>query len=188
MFEVLRTGVFGCYELLPPSSADTRGRFVKTFHSPAFAEAGMATVFAEEYYTVSNQGVLRGLHFQTPPHDHVKVVYCLAGAVMDVVLDLRVGSPTYGSHAVFDLSARRANVIYVPRGVAHGFYVTEGPAILQYKVTSTHAPDHDSGILWSSVPVSWPDSNPLLSARDMAFEVFQRFSSPFKFSDGGEHL
>jgi len=188
MFEVLRTGVPGCYELVPPSSLDARGRFVKTFHSSAFVDLGLATVFAEEYYTVSNQRVLRGLHFQTPPHEHVKVVYCLTGAVMDVVLDLRSGSPTYGSYAAVDLSARRSNIIYIPSGVAHGFYVTEGPAILQYKVTSAYAPDHDRGILWSSVPVPWPDLNPLVSERDMAFEAFDLFSSPFIFSDGGERL
>lgn len=188
MFEVLRTGVVGCYELVPPSSLDARGRFVKTFHSPVFADLGLATVFAEEYYTVSNQGVLRGLHFQTPPHDHAKVVYCLSGAVMDVVVDLRGGSPTYGSHAMFDLSSRRANIIYIPSGLAHGFYVTEGPAILQYKVTSTYAPEHDKGILWSSVPVPWPDLTPLVSERDMAFEVFDLFSTPFFFSDGGDRL
>jgi len=97
---------------------------VKIFNEEAFRAADLATRFAEEYYSVSRRRVLRGLHFQVPPHEHTKVVYCTDGDVLDVVLDLRAGSPTFGLHHLFRLSARRRNMVYIPAGLAHGFYVT----------------------------------------------------------------
>src|SRR5665647_934283 len=104
MFELKSTPLAGCFELQPRVSDDARGRFVKVFQVQAFATHGLETHFAEEYYSVSNKNVIRGLHFQLPPMDHVKVVYCVEGEVLDAVVDLRIGSPTYGEHALFVLS------------------------------------------------------------------------------------
>lgn len=181
MLELLPSEIPGCYELRPKVVEDVRGRFVKVFHEPTFASHGLETHFPEEYYSVSTQGVIRGMHFQLPPHDHVKLVYVVHGAVLDVVLDLRVGSPTYGCTANFELDARTANMAYVPRGVAHGFCVRTISATVFYRVSKIYAPEHDAGVLWSSVPVSWPTERPVLSERDLAFPELNAVNSPFRF-------
>ncbi|KAF0196333.1 MAG: dTDP-4-dehydrorhamnose 3 5-epimerase [Bacillota bacterium] len=177
-----------CYEMHPVIHTDKRGVFVKTFYEDFFAKNGLKTSFAEEYYSCSWRGVLRGLHFQAPPHDHTKLVFCVLGEVLDAVVDLRVGSPTYGKFETFRLSAQKANMIYVPQGLAHGFYVLSESAILMYKVTTIHSPEHDTGILWSSAGIPWPCLNPIMSARDSMFPPLASFVSPFKyyFGSGGE--
>lgn len=180
MFTILPSILSGCHAIQPHVIDDARGRFVKVYHQEAFAEAGMETSFAEEYYSHSRRGVIRGLHFQTPPHDHVKMVYCVHGEVFDVVLDLRVGSPTYGKTATFHLSADKANYLYIPKGLAHGFCATSDTATLIYKVSTVYAPQHDAGILWSSVDVDWPTDQPILSERDTRFVALADFVSPFR--------
>lgn len=158
-----------------------RGRFVKVFHKQTFAEKGLETHFAEEYYSISHKNVIRGLHFQLPPMDHVKMVYCVQGEVLDVVLDLRVGSPTYGEHVLFELSAAKANSIYIPKGMAHGFCAVSELAILVYKVGTIYSPNHDAGVLWNSAGIAWPTKQPILSARDQSFPTLDKFISPFRY-------
>lgn len=182
--DIRKTIISGCYELLPLIRSDERGAFVKTFHKGTFIKHGLETEFAEEYYSVSTKSVLRGLHFQIPPHDHTKMVYCVDGEVVDVVVDLRVGSSTYGQFAMFNLNSDKANMIYIPQGMAHGFYVCSEKAILLYKVSTEYSPEHDAGILWNSVGIPWPMNTPLLSSRDDSFITFERFISPFLFNDG----
>lgn len=179
MFDVRRTSISGCYEICPRVFEDARGRFVKVFHQDAFAALGFETNFAEEYYSVSHQGVIRGMHFQTPPMDHVKVVYCTQGAVFDVVVDLRRGSPTYGQAATFSLSAEDGNFVYIPKGMAHGFCAINENTTLVYKVSTIYAPEHDAGILYSSVNVEWPAHAPIMSNRDLQFPSLSEFESPF---------
>ena len=171
----------GCYEIHPPVSNDERGSFVKTFNHELFVKHRLVTEWQEEYYTISRQRVLRGLHFQRPPHDHEKLVYCIDGVVLDVVVDLRVGSPAYGKHVMIELTADKANMIYIPRGLAHGFYVTTQSATMLYKVSTQYAQSHDTGILWNSAGIDWPDDNPVLSSRDQSFSTFNDFESPFLF-------
>ena len=180
-FEVKSTTIPGCLEILPSILRDDRGLFVKTFHQELFTEHGLKTGFAEEYYSVSSQGVLRGLHFQLPPREHVKMVYCVDGEVIDAVVDLRVGSPTFGKYEIFSLSGEKANMLHIPAGLAHGFYVTSRHATMMYKVTTVYSPEHDAGILWNSVGIPWPDANPLISRRDGEFAPFAAFKSPFLF-------
>jgi dTDP-4-dehydrorhamnose 3,5-epimerase len=175
------TSIPGVLEITPFVAHDARGVFVKSFQEERFAAHGLATRFAEEYYTESCRRVLRGLHFQTPPHDHAKVVSCVYGKVLDAVVDLRVGSPTYGRCAVFKLTSDRPSLIYIPPGLAHGFYVRSERAVLLYKVTTGHAKEHDSGILWNSAGIPWPDPEPILSERDRRFAPLAAFSSPFRF-------
>ena len=172
----------GCFEIQPTVLKDERGLFVKTFHEQIFAEHGLETHFSEIYYSRSYKGVLRGLHFQVPPHDHAKLIYCLVGKVKDVVVDLRVGSPTYGKFASFILSAETANMIYVPRGLAHGFYTLSDSAIMVYNVTSVYSPQHDTGIRWDSVGIDWPSDKPIISERDGRFVPLADFESPFRFA------
>lgn len=171
----------GCYELLPEARKDSRGVFIKTFHQDVFSEHQLVTRFAEEYYSVSHKGVLRGMHFQTPPYDHIKIVYCVYGEVFDVLVDLRNGSPTYGQFEIFQLNSKEGNMLYIPSGLAHGFYVTSEQAVLMYKVTTIYKPDHDSGILWNSIGIPWPDDCPFVSERDRGFLGLDEFKSPFRY-------
>lgn len=181
--EIRQSKIPGCYELVPKIFEDQRGRFIKTFHKNLFEENHLETCFAEEYYSISHQNVLRGLHFQRPPHDHTKLVYCVQGEVMDVVVDLRVGSPTYGEVESFQVSDLKANLIYIPPGLAHGFYVISDRALMVYKVSTVYAPEHDTGIRWDSVDISWPSTTPIISERDRGFQSLSEFKSPFIFKD-----
>jgi len=182
IFAKTETSIPGSYELLPRKMADARGCFVKTFHCAAFEEHGLETDWREEYYSVSHKGVLRGMHFQLPPHDHVKLVYCVAGSVLDVILDLRVGSPSYGCHAMLELSAEKANMLFIPRGLAHGFYTLSESAVMIYKVSTVYAPAADAGVLWNSAGIPWPDMAPVISERDSAFPPLAEFAAnPFRY-------
>jgi dTDP-4-dehydrorhamnose 3,5-epimerase len=180
-FRIKNTEIPGCFEIQPKVFSDKRGAFVKTFHSPEFEALGLCTDWKEQYYSTSAPGVLRGIHFQTPPHDHVKLVYCLVGSVLDVAVDLRKGSPTYGGSITLKLSAKSGNMIYLPPGVAHGFCTETEPAILVYSVNSVFNYDCDSGIRWDSVGIKWPINSPTLSERDKILPQFKDFQSPFVF-------
>lgn len=181
MFKVTRSKINGCVELTPNIFLDERGSFVKVFHNEAFKALGLEAEFAEEYYSKSLMGVTRGLHFQVPPEDHTKLVYCVEGSVFDVVLDLRLGSPSYGQCETFNLTASDANMIYIPKGMAHGFCSLSESSTLIYKTSTVYNPECDSGILWSSVQVDWPTKHPIISERDVAFPSFNHFVSPFRF-------
>lgn len=173
----------GCYMLQPPVYKDNRGVFVKTFHEDDFKNHGLHCDFKEEFYTVSHKNVLRGLHFQVPPKDHVKIVYCIAGKVLDALVDLRVGSPRFGQFELIELSSDKCNLLYIPSGIAHGFYVTSQSAILMYKVSAMHSPSHDTGILWNSVGIPWPVQDPIVSERDSKLVPMKDFNSPFRYSE-----
>jgi dTDP-4-dehydrorhamnose 3,5-epimerase len=170
----------GCYEVHFVAHRDERGFFVKAIHATSFAAHGLKSDFRETFYTVSEENVLRGMHFQLPPADHAKLVYCVAGSVTDVSLDLRKESPTFGRHIVVQLSAEGHNGLYLPSGIAHGFHVREAPAIMVYHVTSEHAPHLDSGIRWDSFDAPWQTQSPLLSQRDSALPRLEEFLTPFE--------
>jgi dTDP-4-dehydrorhamnose 3,5-epimerase len=170
----------GCYIVQFPVFHDDRGHFVKTIQSSAFEEQGLEGNFRECFYTTSFPNVLRGMHFQTPPRDHAKLLYCTAGSIYDVALDLRLGSPTYGRHEVYELSTTASNAVYLPRGIAHGFFVREAPAVMVYHVTSEHDPEHDAGIRWDSFGAAWPVDEPIVSQRDRSFVSLEEFESPFR--------
>lgn len=174
------TGLEGCLEVQLNPHRDARGLFLKTYHEGAFRELGLNAVWREEFISTSAKGVLRGMHFQIPPHQHTKYVVCLAGRVLDVALDLRTGSPTYGRSAAVELSAAAANGLFIPEGFAHGFLALEDASTLLYKVSSLHAPDHDRGLKWDSFGFQWPVKAPLLSPRDSKFEAFADFETPFR--------
>lgn len=179
--QALPTALPGCLLLQPRVLADERGSFVKPFTREAFKALGLATEFAEQYYSHSKRGVVRGMHFQRPPAEHDKLVYCVHGEVFDVVLDLRVGSPTHGQAASFTLSAQQGNALYIPAGMAHGFCATSELATLVYNVTSGYAPEYDSGVRWDTIGVDWPAASPLVSPRDAAFAALADFDSPFVY-------
>lgn len=179
LYERKDTSLAGCYEIQPVVRGDARGSFVKTFHKAAFEELALATDYIEQYYSVSVRGVVRGLHFQTPPGEHEKLVYCGEGTVMDVALDLRKTSKTYGCFYICTLEAEKGNMVYLPRGMAHGFCTLSDRAVMMYMVTSMYDPTHDTGILWNSVGIPWKIEHPVLSERDKNFVKFEDFDSPF---------
>tara|TARA_B100000315_G_C14551027_1_gene575828 strand:+ start:1250 stop:1789 length:540 start_codon:yes stop_codon:yes gene_type:complete len=175
----IETSLKGCYLINSTIHQDKRGSFVKTFHEDTFYDEGLETHFAEEYFSVSTQGVLRGMHFQIPPHDHSKLVYCVYGKVFDAVVDLRVSSSTYGKYDTTELDSETINVLYIPAGLAHGFYTISERAIMIYKVATMYSPEYDTGILWNSLEIPWPNENPIISDRDSQFIEFDQFKSPF---------
>jgi dTDP-4-dehydrorhamnose 3,5-epimerase len=159
---------------------DPQGDFVNSFHETLLSEHGICLDVKEEFFSTSAKGVLRGMHFQLPPHSHQKLLCCIAGAVFHAVLDLRAGSSTYGKSAGVEISAQNHHLIFIPRGFAHGFLSLEDQSCLVYKTDAVHAPSHDSGILWSSFGFDWPEKNPQLSQRDQSFSSLQVLASPFR--------
>jgi len=139
----------------------------------------MEVDFREQYYSISKKNVLRGMHFQLPPHDHYKLVTCVEGRILDVVVDLRRSSPTFGQHLCVELSGVRADSIYIPSGLAHGFLVLSRRALVLYNVSSLYAPLHDTGIRWDSAGIQWPVVAPQVSERDAVLPPLAAFETPF---------
>lgn len=162
-----------------PCSHDARGTFVKTFHAPAFAEHGIEFALMESYFSLSKKDVIRGMHFQTPPHQHSKVVFCPQGAILDVIVDLRKDSPTYRQYYAHELSAQNHMAYYIPEGFAHGFKSLTDDAITYYLVSSAYNMVHDTGIRYDSIGLDWGVSEPIISARDLSFIRMEDFASPF---------
>ncbi|MCG8365687.1 MAG: dTDP-4-dehydrorhamnose 3,5-epimerase [Pseudanabaenales cyanobacterium] len=180
--QVNETKIPDCYEISLNVFKDQRGRFVKTFHQDLFRSHLLETDFAEAYYSISQQNVLRGLHFQRPPKDHTKIVHCAQGEIIDAVVDLRVGSPTYGQVETFHLSDEKGNLAYIPSGLAHGFYIVSETAIVMYQVSTVYAPEHEGGIRWDSADIPWPSSNPIVSEKDKGWQSLSEFVSPFTYN------
>lgn len=174
-----------CFHINPRVHKDARGTFTKIYHSGQFKEKGLSVNIEEQYVTVSGKGVLRGLHFQVPPYQHTKLVTCLSGEVIDSIVDLRKGSPTYGRHQTFTLKGDEESVLYIPPGLAHGFYTLSDSAVMLYMVSKEHSPEHDKGILWNSVGIMWPDEDPVLSERDRNHPSFDLFETPFLYNENG---
>lgn len=173
------TPIPGCVLLDLDGHEDARGDFLKVFRRDRFAELGLDPTVAELYWSTSRRGVVRGLHFQTPPHDHAKTVNVVRGAVHDVVVDLRTGSPMYGRPVAFTLSAAEPRALHVPAGCAHGFQALVDDTVVAYLVGSEHAPEHDTGVRWDSVGADWPIAAAVVSDRDAAFPTLAEFDSPF---------
>lgn len=180
------TSIDGCYVITPRVLKDERGSFVKTFSRDVFNDYGLVTEFAEEFYSLSHKGVLRGMHFQLPPHDHYKIAYCLSGKVLDAIVDLREGASTYGKAETIELDSDEGKVLYMVPGIAHGFYTLTDEVIMQYKVTSAYSSAHDVGIRWDSAGIPWPDSSPIISKRDQSFPSLSDFKTPFVYNRQSE--
>lgn len=168
--KVKKTKLPGVFEIESFLHSDSRGRFVKTFNSEIFKEKKLNSDFKESFYSVSQKNVIRGMHFQTPPFDHEKLVYVLSGEIVDVVVDVRKESPTYGQYIALDLSEDNCKSIYIGKGFAHGFLTKSKTAIVHYMTTSVYSKYHDSGIKWNSFGYEWDVSNPIVSDRDVQFD------------------
>ena len=179
VMRVETTEIPGLLMLYPTVHRDDRGTFVKPFDAAAFAEAGLSVGFAETFHTLSGEGVVRGMHLQLPPEEQHKVVYCASGRALDVLVDLRVGSPAYGRVVAVEMGEADCVVAYVPPGIAHGFCVPSGRALMVYQVSAAYAPALDTGVRWDSIGFDWPVASPILSERDRALPPMDEFRSPF---------
>jgi len=161
MTEVRPTALDGVVELQPARHGDARGYFTETFNVRAMEAAGLETVFVQDNESLSAAvGTVRGIHYQLPPHPQVKLVRVLQGAILDVAVDLRAASPTFGHHAAVELRGELGNQLYVPIGFGHAFCTLEPNTIVAYKVSGFYAPDCDRGIRWSDAQlgIDWPVS------------------------------
>jgi dTDP-4-dehydrorhamnose 3,5-epimerase len=157
---------------------DDRGGFVKSFSDELFRSSGINFVAKEIYYSLSRRNVIRGMHFQLPPKEHAKLIYVTSGSIVDVILDLRTNSSTFGKCNSFTLSAGK-NSLFIPEGCAHGFKSLEDNSCVVYNQTSCYSREHDAGILWNSFGFAWDVKDPILSERDKGFTSFTKFKSPF---------
>jgi dTDP-4-dehydrorhamnose 3,5-epimerase len=177
--EIRKTPFAGLYILETVNFCDERGSFQKTFNSDFFKEHGLAADFQEFYYSVNRKNVIRGMHFQIPPFDHVKVVYVSFGRIMDVVVDLRKESETYGKCFSVEMNSQRGQFLYIPKGFAHGFLSLEDNSIVNYAQTSCYSKEHDKGVDSLSIGFDWHVDNPIRSGRDLTFPKLADFNSPF---------
>lgn len=161
---------------------DARGYFGRLFDAEIWAAHGLPTAFAQENeaFTAAKH-TLRGLHFQRPPHAETKIVRCAAGAVLDVFVDLRIGSSTFGRWDSIVLSAAEPRWVVIPKGFAHGYCTLTPDTLVQYKVDAPYAPQAEAGIAWADpdLGIEWPTREPILSDRDRAAPRLRDIVSPF---------
>lgn len=174
--EIISTEISGVYIIKNRIFKDERGTFIKTFHKEEFKKNNLCDEFKESYFSVSQKNVIRGMHFQLPPNDHEKLVYVAKGKVLDVILDLRKESKTFGKSISIELSEENGYSIYIPKGLAHGFKSLEDNTIMVYNVTTVYNQESDYGILWNSFQFDWKAINPIMSERDKSFETLAEFS------------
>lgn len=179
--QIEHTPLPGVVILIPRRFGDDRGWFTETWNAERMAEAGLDLSFVQDNHSFSAQkGTLRGLHYQSPPRAQDKLIRCTRGAILDVAVDARRGSPTYGRSAAVELSASNGRQLLVPKGFLHGFVTLTPDCEVQYKCTDTYAPANDGAVRWDSVGVDWGLSgDPVLSAKDAAAPAFVDWESPF---------
>jgi dTDP-4-dehydrorhamnose 3,5-epimerase len=161
---------------------DERGYLVVTYADDLFAKQGLVTSWVQDNQSVSRRGVIRGLHFQVPPHQETKLVRVVAGAVWDVFVDLRRASPTFGQWDAIELSEDNYTMAYIPRGFAHGFCALTDRAVVAYKVDGLFAPAASGGIRWNdpTVAIRWPEAGePIVSDRDRKLPLLKDITVPF---------
>lgn len=176
---VQESALNGCYFIKAKSFQDQRGSFVKLLSSDTSTSFHPGFEIKEVFFSESNKDVIRGMHFQNPPHDHSKLVSCLRGQILDVVLDIRKSSSTYGQAVSFKLSAMDGCSVLIPKGFAHGFLALEDHSIVSYMVETARSAECESGILWNSFGFDWPVTNPILSVRDQEFLSLKDFKTQF---------
>lgn len=184
--EVIKTAIEGLVIIEPKVFKDARGYFFESFSQREFEENVRKINFVQDNESMSSYGVMRGLHYQIPPFTQSKLVRCVKGRVLDVAVDIRKGSPTYGQHVAVELTEDNHRQFFVPRGFAHGFAVLSEIAIFQYKCDNFYAPEADGGISIKdeSLGIDWliPTENAILSEKDIKHLCLKDFDSPFDYS------
>ena len=182
--EINNTSIKDVKLIIPAKYDDSRGFFAETWNMNSLAEKGMNLKFVQENHSFSyKKGTLRGLHFQKPPYDQAKLVRCIEGEVLDIALDLRKKSNTFGQFQKVILSGENKKQFFIPRGFAHAFLVLSESAIFSYKVDNVYAPDYDDGIIWNdpNLSIDWGfnKSELIISEKDKKLISFSDFNSPF---------
>lgn len=182
---VITTDIPGVLILEPRVFSDARGYFFESYNKKIFDKVVGPVVFVQDNESCSTFGVIRGLHFQRPPFTQAKLVRCVVGSVLDVAVDIRKGSPTFGQHVAVELTADNHRQFFVPRGFAHGFSVLSDVAVFQYKCDNYYAPQADGGIsiMDESLCIDWKISvdKAILSEKDTHHPLLKDFDSPFTF-------
>lgn len=182
---VIETGIEGLLILEPRIFKDARGYFFESFSQREFEEKVGPVRFLQDNESMSTYGVMRGLHFQRPPYTQSKLVRCVSGRVLDVAVDIRLGSPTYGQHVAVELSAENHRQFFISKGFAHGFAVLSETAVFQYKCDEFYHPEADDGIciLDRSLGIDWriPTDMAILSEKDTRHGMLADFQSPFTY-------
>ena len=181
----IKTEIPDVYIIEPSVFGDNRGYFLESFNLEKFEENVYPIKFVQDNESKSSKGVLRGLHFQKPPFDQAKLVRCIEGRVMDVAVDIRKGSSTYGKHVAIELTGENKRQLFVPRGFAHGFSVLSDTAVFAYKVDNKYAPESDSGIRYDDkeLNIVWGLNKEViqLSEKDKNLSFFKDLETPFNF-------
>ena len=185
--EVLTTDIEGVYIIKPRVFGDARGYFFESYSKREFEEKVGKVDFVQDNESMSKKGVMRGLHFQRPPFSQSKLVRCVKGRVLDVAVDIRKGSPTYGKYVAVELTEDNHLQFFIPKGFAHGFVVLSDVAVFQYKCDNFYHPEADGGIsiLDDSLGIDWKMStqNAILSKKDTKHPLLKVFESPSDFND-----
>ena len=179
--EIEEKEIKGLIEIFPKVFGDQRGFFLETFNESRYNEVLKNIQFVQDNFSSSNKGVLRGLHFQNPPYTQGKLVQVITGLALDVAVDLRRNSETYGQHVKVLLSSEKRNQFWIPEGFAHGFIALEDNTIFSYKCTNYYNPQSEVTILWNdrNLKIDWQIDNPIISPKDKEGVLFKDFDTPF---------
>ncbi|MHC1738588.1 MAG: dTDP-4-dehydrorhamnose 3,5-epimerase family protein [Ignavibacteriaceae bacterium] len=183
VIKIIDTKLFGVKIIESSLFRDERGVFSKHFQKSKLVEVGINFKIEENFFSISKKGVIRGLHFQKAPYSQKKLVYCPFGAIFDIVLDLRIDSPTYQSHIIYKLSDSNNRAIYIPKGCAHGFQSLKNNSITVYLQSNEYSPESDSGVSPLSLNIKWPIKKYTISKKDHQLESYLNYSSSFKITD-----
>ena len=185
--EIIKTPIEGLLVIKPQVFVDARGYFVETYNEKRYREAGIDAQFVQDNQSCSSYGVVRGLHFQRPPYTQAKLVCCTVGRVLDIAVDLRKNSPTFGQWHSVELSAENHLQFFIPKGFAHGFSVLSETAVFAYKCDNLYHPEADGGILLSDpdLAIDWqvPEELRILSDKDKKHPMLKDFDNPFSIDD-----
>jgi dTDP-4-dehydrorhamnose 3,5-epimerase len=179
--EVIETKIKDLLIIKPKVFADSRGYFFESYNADVFKQNNITLNFVQDNQSLSSTGVLRGLHFQAPPFDQGKLVRVITGAVLDIAVDIRKDSPTYGEHIAIELTEENKTMFYIPPGFAHGFLTLRDNTIFSYKCTNVYNKLSEGCVLWNDTDlnINWNVANPILSEKDLVGTPFKEFNSPF---------
>ena len=179
--EIIKTPIKGLLVIKPRIFGDDRGYFFESWSKQSFAKVGLTLDFVQDNQSLSGKGVLRGLHFQNPPYAQGKLVRVIKGAVLDISVDIRKDSSTYGQHFSVELSETNKTIVWIPAGFAHGFATLKDNTIFTYKCTGAYSKDSEESLLWNDfdLNIDWGIDNPLVSDKDLGAGSFNNFESKF---------
>lgn len=180
--EIIKTSIEGLLIIKPDVFKDERGYFFESYNKERFLKHGLDMTFVQDNESKSGKGVLRGLHFQKPPYAQGKLVRVVKGSVLDVAVDIRKGSPTYGKWEATVLSEENKEMFWIPEGFAHGFVTLEENTVFTYKCTNVYNKESEGSLRWNDpdINIDWNIDNPILSEKDKISPLFKEFETPFK--------